>query len=45
MAQDYTHLPPPVRLEETIAEIDARTVQDPEAGQNVDRQLALHAGG
>lgn len=38
---DYTHLPEPVRLEDTIAEVDARPVPDPEAGQNTEQAFAV----
>ena len=43
---EYAYLPPPVRLEDTVAEVDQRPVPDPEAGQNTDQRIALqYAGG
>jgi len=42
----FAHLPDPVRLEDTIGEVDARPVPDIEAGQNTDQRIALqYAGG
>jgi hypothetical protein len=38
---DYTHLPPPIRPEDMIAEVDTRAVPDPEAGQNTDQLMTL----
>lgn len=37
----YGSLPPGVRLEETIASVDADPVPDPAAGRNVDQHRAL----
>ena len=39
--RDYRSLPPAVRLEETIATVDADPVPSPEAGRNVDQHRAL----
>lgn len=39
--QDYRSLPPEVRLEDTIASVEADPVPDPEAGRNVDQHRAL----
>jgi hypothetical protein len=38
---DFRVLPPLVRLEETIASVDADSVPDPAAGRNVDQHRAL----
>jgi hypothetical protein len=43
--EDYRTLPEPVRLEDTVEEIDARVVPDPDAGTNRDQFGALEAGG
>jgi hypothetical protein len=40
-AKDYRRLPPAMRLDETIATVDADPVPDPEAGRNVDQHRAL----
>jgi hypothetical protein len=37
----YRILPPGVRLDETIASVDADPVADPAAGRNVDQHRAL----
>jgi len=42
---DYRQLPGQVRLEDTVAEVDARAVPDPHAGVNRDAADALEAGG
>lgn len=39
--QDYRTLPPDVRLDETVASVDASPVPDPDAGRNVDQHRAL----
>ena len=39
--KDYSSLPPNVRLDETIASVDAEPVPDPQAGRNVDHHRAL----
>lgn len=38
---DYRTLPPDVRLDETIASVDADAVPDPDAGRNVEQHRAL----
>ena len=38
---DYRTLPPGMRLDETIASVDADSVPDPAAGRNVDQHRAL----
>ncbi|GAA0980789.1 hypothetical protein ENKNEFLB_03925 [Nocardioides aquaticus] len=38
---DYRSLPRDVRLDETIATVEAETVPDPRAGRNVDQHRAL----
>ena len=43
--KDYQELPAPVRLEDTVAEVDPRAVPDPDAGTNRDQFNALEAGG
>jgi hypothetical protein len=40
-ARDYSSLPPDQRLDQTIATLDADTVPDPQAGQNLDQHRAL----
>ncbi len=42
---DYRHLPEPVRLEDTVAEVDVRPVPDPEAGQNPEQNFMLRNAG
>ena len=39
--RDFRRLPPGVRLDETIASVEANPVPDPEAGRNVDQHRAL----
>jgi hypothetical protein len=39
--QDHRRLPPPVRLEETIASVEPDAAPDPEAGRNMDQHRAL----
>jgi hypothetical protein len=41
VTKDYSNLPPSVRLDETIASVDAESVPDPQAGRNVDQHRAL----
>ena len=41
VTKDYSSLPPSVRLDETIASVDAEPVPDPHAGRNVDQHRAL----
>lgn len=40
-AQDYRRLPPAVRLDETIATVDADPVPDPDEVRNLDQHRAL----
>lgn len=42
---DYARLPDPVRWEDTIAEVDARPVPDPEGGINPDTAFVLRNAG
>lgn len=42
---DFRHLPEPVRLEDTVAEVDVRPVPDPDAGRDRDSKDAIEAGG
>lgn len=39
--QDYRRLPPEVRLDDTIASVEADPVPNPEAGRNMDQHRAL----
>ncbi len=39
--RDYRRLPPSVRLDDTIASVDADPVPDPQEGRNVDQHRAL----
>lgn len=41
VVKDYSSLPPNVRLDETIASVEAEPVADPQAGRNVDQHRAL----
>jgi hypothetical protein len=40
-ARDYRTLPPQVRLDETVATVDADPVPDPSAGRNISQHEAL----
>ena len=40
-APDYTHLPEPVRLEDTIAEHEVRPVPDPDGGTDPEQRFVL----
>ena len=42
MVRDFTRLPQPVRLEDTVAEHDVVAVVDPDAVRNVDQHEALN---
>ncbi len=42
--EDYRHLPPQVRLEQTVTSVDPDPSPDPEAGQNMDQRRALQDG-
>jgi hypothetical protein len=39
--RDYTRLPEPTPLEDTVAEHDTRTPADPDAVRNADQHAAL----
>ena len=41
LVPDYRNLPPRMRLDETIASVDADPVPDPAEGRNVDQHRAL----
>ena len=41
---DYTHLPEPVRLEDTVAEVDTRPVPDPDGGIDPENLFAVRYG-
>ena len=41
LVPDFRTLPPVVRLDETIASVEADSVPDPAAGRNVDQHRAL----
>ena len=41
VVKDYSSLPPNVRLDETIASVDAEPFPDPQEGRNVDQHRAL----
>jgi hypothetical protein len=43
-AERFRRLPEPVRLEDTVAEVDVRPVPDPEAGRNTDRDFLIRYG-
>lgn len=42
--EDYRHLPEPVRLEDTVAEVDVRPVPDPDNGIDPDSLFLLRNG-
>lgn len=44
-ADRYATLPSPVRLEDTIAEVDARPVPDPDGGTNPETAFVLRYAG
>jgi hypothetical protein len=43
--EDDEHLPDPIALEDTVAEVDTRPVPDPERGVTRDAADAIEAGG
>ena len=43
-AERFRRLPEPVRLEDTVAEVDVRPVPDPEGGPNPDRDFQIRYG-
>jgi hypothetical protein len=38
---DYRHLPAPIRVEDTIVEVDTRDVPDPYGGRDTERDFFL----
>ncbi len=44
MSRDFTHLPEPVRLEDTVAEHDAEPVAEADDVRNPDQHAALRDG-
>jgi hypothetical protein len=44
-AEDYRHLPEPVRLEDTVASVDARPVPDPDGGVDAQTLFMLRYAG
>jgi hypothetical protein len=42
--EDYRHLPEPIRLEDTVAEVDMRPVPDPDGGINPETIFAVRYG-
>ncbi|MCX6396157.1 MAG: hypothetical protein NTV23_06700 [Propionibacteriales bacterium] len=42
---DYTRLPAPVRLEDTVAEVETRPVPDPEGGTNPETAFLIRNAG
>jgi hypothetical protein len=45
VSPDYTRLPEPVRLEDTVAELDTRPVPDPEGGIDPNSLFVLRYAG
>ena len=43
-AKRFTRLPAPIRLEDTVEEVDARAVPDPEGGRDTDRDFLIRYG-
>jgi hypothetical protein len=41
---DYTHLPEPVRLEVTVADVETRAVPDPDGGIDPESLFAVRYG-
>ena len=41
VTKDYSTLPPVVRLDETIASVEADPMPDPQLGRNMDQHRAL----
>ncbi len=39
--RDWTHLPPPIRLEETVATHDVEPVPDPTGGKDTETEFVL----
>ena len=44
-AERYRHLPPPVRLEDTVAVTDTDPVPDPDGGRDPERDFMLRYAG
>ena len=42
---DYRNLPPQVRLEDTVAEVDVRPVPDPDGGTNPETMFVIRNAG
>jgi hypothetical protein len=42
--EDYRHLPEPIRLEDTVAEVDTRAVPDPDGGIDPESLFAVRYG-
>jgi hypothetical protein len=42
--EDYRHLPEPIRLEDTVAELDVRPVPDPDGGIDPESLFAVRFG-
>jgi len=42
--EDYRQLPEPIRLEETVAEVDTRPVPDPDGGIDPESLFAVRYG-
>lgn len=42
---DYRHLPPSIKVEDTIAEVDIRDVPDPFGGRDTERDFFLRFAG
>lgn len=45
MKPDYTKLPDPVELKDTVAEVDARLVPDPDGGINPETAFLMRNAG
>jgi hypothetical protein len=41
---DFTKLPDPIALEDTVAEVDTRPVPDPDAGGDPEQRFTLRYG-
>jgi len=40
----FTQLPGPIRLEDTVEEVDTRAAPDPEGGRDTDRDFLIRYG-
>ena len=45
MENRFKKLPAPIKLEDTIAEVDTRDVPDPDGGRNPDRDFMIRNAG